>query len=47
MAERLDQEPGKCADVRATMATNLGLVAHAAHRDAIELSANRLGDRLA
>ncbi len=44
MARRIDA--GHRADVRAAVPADLGLVAHAADRDALELAAQRLGDRL-
>ena len=44
---RLNEQTGKCADVRAAVAANLGFVAHPADRDAIELASDRLRDRLA
>ena len=46
-AQRLDDQPGHRADVRATVSANLGLVAHAADGDAIELASDRLADRFA
>ncbi len=44
LLERLHQLAGHGTDVGAPMALDLGLVAHAAHREAIELPAQRLGD---
>ena len=44
LLERLDQLAGHGADVGAPVALDLGLVAHATHREAIELTAERLGD---
>ena len=46
-AQRLDDQARHRADIRATVSANLGLVAHAADRDAIELAADRLADRFA
>ena len=43
----LDDAARQRADVRAPVAANLGLVAHAAQRDADELASQRAGDRLA
>ena len=44
-AQALDDLAGQRADVGAAMAADLGLVAHAAERDAHELAAERLRDR--
>ena len=44
-AQALDDLAGQRADVGPAMAADLGLVAHAAERDAHELAAERLGDR--
>jgi hypothetical protein len=46
-AQRLEDQPRHRADVRSPVAADLRLVAHAAHRDAIELAPDRLADRLA
>src|SRR6266481_489447 len=46
-AQPLDDAPGERADVRAAMAPDLRLVAHAAERHAHELSPERPGDALA
>ncbi len=47
VAERPDDRARHRADVGAPVAADLGLVAHAAHRDALELASHRAGDRLA
>ena len=47
VAQRADDRPGHRADVGAAVAADLGLVAHAADADALELAAQRAGDRLA
>ena len=47
VAQRADDRAGHRADVGAAVAADLGLVAHAAHADALELAAERAGDRLA
>ena len=47
LADPLDDAAGQRADVGAAMAADLGLVAHAAERDAHELAAERAGDRAA
>jgi hypothetical protein len=47
VAERAHQPARQRADVRAAVAADLGLVAHAAERHAHELAAERAGDRLA
>ena len=46
-AQRLDEQARHRAHVRAPMAADLRLVAHAADRDAVELAPDRRGDRLA
>ena len=46
VADRADDRARHRADVRATVAADLGLVAHAADRDPRELPAERAGDRL-
>ena len=45
VAQGADDRPGQGADVGAAVAADLGLVADAADRDALELAAQRLGDR--
>jgi hypothetical protein len=45
--QRLHELARHGADVGAAMAFDLGLVAHAADREAVELAPQRLGDRLA
>ena len=45
LADPLDDAAGQRADVGAAMAADLGLVAHAAERDADELAAQRARDR--
>ena len=47
VAHRADDRAGHRADVGAAVPADLRLVAHAAHRDALELAAHRLGDRAA
>ena len=47
LLQRLDDLAGQRADVRAAVAADLGLVAHAAERQAHELAAGRARDRLA
>ena len=47
VAQRADDRAGHRADVGAAVAADLGLVAHAAERDAHELAAERARDRLA
>ena len=47
VAQGADEAAGQRADVRAPVAANLGLVAHAAERHAHELAAERPRDRLA
>ena len=47
VAQRADDRAGHRADVRAAVAADLGLVAHAAGADALELAAQRARDRLA
>ena len=47
LAHRLDDLAGHRADIGPPVAADLGLVAHAAERDAHELAAGRLGDRFA
>ena len=42
--ERLDQLAGHGADIGAPVALDLGLIAHAAYREAVELATQRLGD---
>ena len=46
-AQALDDAAGQGADVGAAVAADLGLVAHAAERDADELAAQGAGDRAA
>ena len=46
IAERTDEPAGKCADVRAAVAADLGLVADPAERHADELAPGGAGDRL-
>ena len=43
-SERLQEQSGHCAHVRAPVSANLGLVAHASHGDAVELAPDRRGD---
>ena len=45
VAQRADDRAGHRADVRPAVAADLGLVAHAADADALELAAERAGDR--
>src|SRR5207244_2517045 len=45
--QTLDDLPGQRTDVRAAVAADLRLVTHAAERDAMELAAERAGDRFA
>ena len=47
VAQRAHQAARERADVRAPVAADLGLVAHAAERHADELASGRAGDRLA
>jgi hypothetical protein len=47
LAQLGDDPAGHRADVRAAVAADVGLVAHAAQRDPDELAAHRLGDALA
>ena len=47
LAQLGDDPAGHRADVGAAVAADVGLVAHAAQRDADELSAHRFGDRFA
>ena len=47
LAQLGDDAAGHGADVGAAVAADVGLVAHAAERDADELAAHRLGDDLA
>ena len=47
VAHGAQDDAGHGAHVGAAMPADLGLVAHAAHADALELAAHRLGDRLA
>ena len=47
LAQRLDDAARQRADVGAAVAADLGLVAHAAERDAHELAPERAGDALA
>ena len=47
VAQRADDRPWHGADVRPPVPSDLGLVADAADRDAHELAAERLRDRLA
>ena len=44
VAHGAHDDAGHRAHVRAAMPADLGLVAHAAHADALELAAHRLGD---
>ena len=46
VAQRADDRAGHRADVRAAVPADLGLVADAARADALELAAQRAGDRL-
>ena len=43
----LDDAPRQRADIRPAVAANLGLIVHAAQRDAGELAAQRAGNRMA
>ena len=45
VAQRADDRAGHRADVGAAVAADLGLVAHAADRDPLELASKRAGDR--
>ncbi len=47
LAQRVDDAAGERADVGASVSADLGLVAHAAQRDANELAPCGLRDRLA
>ena len=47
VAQGPDDRPGQRADVGAAVAADLGLVAHAADRDPLELAPQRPGDRAA